>query len=141
MTTKGANQTMIRKTYGQEPIVFDERTALMYSGEDKALLKNFIKDFLAHKESTKEKIVVAFADEKWDEYTILVHGLKSSSLSVGGKKISAAAKELEQAGKDFAAADSEEAKATAVEFIKKHNDGLFALYDEFAAACEKYLEQ
>ena len=71
---------MIRKSYGEEPAVFDEKTALMYSGDDPAMLSRFASDYIAQKKATEEKLNTAFADENWEDYAIFAHGLKSSSV-------------------------------------------------------------
>jgi HPt (histidine-containing phosphotransfer) domain-containing protein len=41
-----------------------------------------------------------FQRENWKDYTIMVHGIKSSMLSIGALKLSELAKKLEMAGKE-----------------------------------------
>ena len=41
-----------------------------------------------------------FAKKDWENYAIAVHALKSTSLSIGAKKLSEAALLLEKAGKE-----------------------------------------
>ena len=132
--------SVIRKTYGEDA-VFDERSALMYSGDDKEMLKKFMEDFLRQKPVVEGRLKGAFDEGNWHDYGIFAHGLKSSALSLGGKKIAAAAKKLEQAGKDFDGGADEEEKNAAVKYIKGHHEELFALYDEFAAKCRKFTEE
>ena len=51
-------------------------------------------------EENMESIQKFYEERNWKEYTILVHGVKSSMKSVGANQLSDMAKNLEQAGKD-----------------------------------------
>ena len=125
---------MIRKTYGQSELsVFDEKTALMYSGDDPQMFARFGEDYLAQKEATVKKLTDAYAAADWKNYTIYAHGLKSSSLSLGGKKLSETAKAIEQAGKNWNAAQDDDEKAAAINYIKAHHEDMMRFYDEFSA--------
>ena len=131
---------MIRKTYGQNELsVFDEKTALMYSGDDPQMFARFSEDYLAQKEATVKKLSEAYAAADWENYTIYAHGLKSSSLSLGGKKLSATAKALEQAGKNWSAAQDDEERTAAIGYIKKHHEEMMKFYDEFSAVLSQKL--
>ena len=122
---------MIRKSFGGAPPVFDRRTALMYSGDNEELLKDFINDFIINSPKQRQAMTDNFDQENWSNYTTIVHAVKSSSLSVGGKKISAVAKKMEQAGKDYEVADTDDAKADALHYIKENHADLLKTYDEF----------
>ena len=50
--------------------------------------------------NNKEKIERFYQEKDWKNYTILVHALKSSMLSIGAVPLSGMAKELEHAGKE-----------------------------------------
>ena len=67
----------------------------------------------------------ALEKEDWEIYTVTVHGLKSTSLNIGGEKVSKAAKELEEAGKKLRASEQVE---DSKEFIKEHHDAAMTLY-------------
>ena len=112
---------------------------MTYSGGDENLLRDFLRDFLDSKPTQQERITSAFAAKNWHDYTTFVHALKSSSLAVGGKKLSAAAKQQEQAGKNYEGATDEEAKANALSYINSHHDELMSFYDEFAAQAGNWL--
>ena len=49
------------------------------------------------KEKKKIQIEECYTKEDWDTYTTLIHALKSTSLSIGGKKVSELAEKLEKA--------------------------------------------
>ena len=71
---------------------------MQYSGDMEEMFKEFVKMFCQRKEETVEKICAAYDAEHWEDYTTFVHALKSTALSVGGRKLSEAAKALEMAG-------------------------------------------
>ena len=71
------------------------------------------------------KIEEALKNDDWNNYTVFVHGLKSTSLNIGGEQLSKAAKELELAGKAIRQSEhADENKA----FIKEHHDIVMNLY-------------
>ncbi|MBQ8567856.1 MAG: response regulator [Oscillospiraceae bacterium] len=70
------------------------------------------------------------AEENWKNYTIEVHALKSTSLSIGAVKLSEFAKKLELAGKS---GDND--------MIRKENDELMKLYADVIGEGRKLLEE
>ena len=93
------------------------------------------------KPEKQQKLQEAFDAGDWKNYTIYVHGLKSTALSIGGEKISAVAKELESAGKILTAETSSELeKHTSEEFIKKNHAATMKLYDALAEEAKRLAE-
>ncbi len=77
---------------------FDEEAGVKYCGG----FDNYIRILQINSESgeeEKDKIQACFDQKDWKNYTIFVHALKSTMRSIGVEKLSAMAKELEQAGK------------------------------------------
>lgn len=106
---------------------------LEYSAGMADLYKNILETFCDLKEEKQEKLNESFIDEDWKNYTVFIHALKSTSLSLGSEKVSAVAKDLETAGKVITAAmTSDLEKHEAVEFIKDHHAEAMKLYDELA---------
>ena len=94
-----------------------------------------------HREK-QEKMEKALANGNWKEYTTLLHALKSTSLSLGGQKLSDLAKAQELAGKSILSPEAtEEEKAAAIERLKESHAGTMELYDAFAAEASKKLEE
>jgi HPt (histidine-containing phosphotransfer) domain-containing protein len=63
---------------------------------------NYISILKSHRESADETIEQMegfYANEDWKNYTIAVHGIKSSMMSIGAVQLSELAKALELAGK------------------------------------------
>ena len=76
-------------------------------------------------EDRVKKLTEAYQTEDWDNYTVYVHGLKSTSLNIGGEIMSKVAKELEEAGKALRDSDKTEESKT---FILEHHDSAMKLY-------------
>ena len=73
-------------------------TALKYCMESKSFLIQMLETFTDAKRA--EKVQNAFDSADWKNYQILVHALKSTSLSIGAEKLSEQAKSLEMASKE-----------------------------------------
>ena len=80
----------------------------------------------------------ALATNDWKTYTVYVHGLKSTSLNIGGERLSEAAKRLELAGK--AVQNSENADEN-MEIIKAHHEDVMDLYRMTILEIKKFLDK
>ena len=84
----------------------------------------------------------SFANENWKNYTTYIHALKSSSLSIGGKRLSETAKAMESKGKIlFDANVGAKDRADALDYVREHHAELTALYDEFTECVRDDLAQ
>ncbi|MGN0583271.1 MAG: ATP-binding protein [Oscillospiraceae bacterium] len=72
---------------------------LNYTGGNEEAYFDILETFIRKIPEKRERIDRLAAEKDWKNYTIEVHAVKSSSLSVGCNILSEAAKELEQAGK------------------------------------------
>lgn len=92
------------KTDSKKIQSFDDISGLNYKvgftlcGEDEKLYKEVLKEFCY--DNSSEKLVDSFEKEDWDNYRIVIHGLKSTSKTVGLSDLSESAKALEMAAKD-----------------------------------------
>ena len=115
---------------------------LEYSAGTVDFYKEFLLKFVSLKAGKQKKLQETFEAGDWKNYTICVHALKSTSLSIGGEKISAAAKDLEKAGKILTAAMSSELeKKEGAEFIKKNHAVLMKLYDELTEEAKRLADK
>ena len=113
---------------------------LQYSAGMEEMYRNILKMFCEMKDEKKAKILEAFENEDWQNYTTFVHALKSTSLSIGGEQISEVAKQLEMSGKILIAATASELeKHEAIEYIQTHNDVAMKLYDKLVEEGRCYL--
>lgn len=91
---------------------------LQYSAESDEMYKEFLRMFCDMSKDKEEKIRACYEQENWENYTVLVHALKSTSLSIGGKKLSEKALELEKAGKE-----------NRIDFILENHEAMMKLYE------------
>ena len=116
------------------------KLGLQYSAGMNDMYRNVLEMFCKLKEDKKSKIQESFDKEDWSNYTTLVHALKSTSLSIGGEKLSEAAKQLEMSGKILLVDTSSELeKHESREYIKSHNAEVMALYDKLVEEGKNYL--
>ncbi|MBO5166084.1 MAG: response regulator [Lachnospiraceae bacterium] len=101
---------------------------IQYCGEAESVYREVLQMFCDMKEDKKGKIQESFAGEDWKNYTIYVHALKSTSLSIGGKMLSKQAADVEKAGKQGDIA-----------YIKKMHETLMGLYDQTVEEAKQYL--
>ena len=97
----------------------DRETAMMYCAGSDEIFREFLGMFCNLYEKKKAQILACYDDENWEGYGIELHSLKSTSLSIGGKKISELAFELEKAGKSGDAT-----------FIREHHEEAMELYEK-----------
>ena len=85
--------------------------------------------FCSAKAEKAQQLETAKATEDFKNYIIYIHALKSTSLSIGGKRVSQLAARLEKAGKagDYA-------------YIKENHAEAMSAYDETVKAAEAYLQ-
>ena len=91
---------------------------LQYSAQSTEMYCEFLRMFCEMKSEKMQKIEELFTKEDWENYAIAVHALKSTSLSIGAKRLSEAALALEKAGKE-----KQEA------FILDHHEEAMKLYE------------
>ncbi|MCR5468306.1 MAG: Hpt domain-containing protein [Lachnospiraceae bacterium] len=108
-----------------ESVGVDYDKAIELTGEEDILLivmQTYLEDF----DDTYKKIEKAFEESDIENYTILVHGLKSASRTIGLMELGSLAEKLQDAG-----------KIGDKEFIAEHNAELLQKYKE---ACDKLNE-
>ena len=114
---------------------------LQYSAGMEDMYKEILTMFCNLKEEKKSKIQETFDNEDWNNYTTLVHALKSTSLSIGGEKTSELAKQLELAGKMcISELTSELEKIEGEKYIKEHHAETMESYDKLVDEGKRYLE-
>lgn len=77
----------------------DVEKALTYCGGEDSYLA-ILREYAQNGSENWETIEEFFASEDWKNYTITVHGIKSSMLAIGAARLSEMAKKLELAGKE-----------------------------------------
>ena len=120
--TEGAEEAVAEKSADMKTETLMRGTVnlflgLQYSADDVEMYKEFLRMFCDMSKEKSEKIQVCYEQENWEEYTVLVHALKSTSLSVGAQKLSEKALELEKAGKE-----------RRISFIRENHDAMLKAY-------------
>lgn len=103
----------------------DIEKGILYCGNK----DNYIEILKSHRDSAsdnRDQIQGLYEKEDWKNYTIVVHGIKSSMMSIGAVTLSEMAKALELAG-----------KASDFEYIKKEHDAMLTEYDRVMKLLEE----
>lgn len=75
--------------------------------------------FWAQAEDKRAELVSLYDNGNWADYTVKVHALKSTSLTIGAERLAEEARLLEQAGKNGN-----------IDYIRHSHPSLLRLYDE-----------
>lgn len=118
------------KTDAQSLSRINVKTGLRYSGKDPEIYREVLEAYLSQKERYDVEMRAAYEEKDWKKYAILVHSLKSTSLSVGAEQLSEEAAKLEKA-----------AKGEDEEFLLKNGQQLFAEYKEVLGEITILLEK
>ena len=109
---------------------------LSYNCDSDEMYRELLTMFIETWQEKKRQIEETYQSKDWKNYTIQVHGLKSSSLSMGAEKLSDLAKQMEMAGK---AIQKEEDTEKNLQFISEHQGHLLELYQQTIAEAENYV--
>lgn len=123
---------------GTEGLI-DVAIGRQYSGEDEELYREMLQMFTELYSDNQKAIQSSFEAQDWKNYTIQVHALKSTALSIGGSELSEQAKQSEHAGKTLQGED-EEKKEEAKHFIIKNHENVMRLYEATTLEAKQYLQ-
>lgn len=113
-----------------DSILVDFAHGLTYAGGDEETYLEILEVYAASSSKYKEELEIYYKEQEWEKYTIKIHALKSSSLSVGAENLSKLAKEMELAG-----------KAGQYEVICNRHESAMELYSKVVTEIEKYLHE
>ncbi|MBR5913612.1 MAG: response regulator [Selenomonadaceae bacterium] len=120
----------------------NSQLGLEYCSEMEDIYLEILKTFCEIKDEKRKKIESAFESGDWKNYTVFVHALKSTSLQIGGEKLSEAAKELEMAGHSITSETSSDTeKESAKKYIKEHHAEVMKMYDELVKEGQYFLSE
>ena len=124
----------------QKKDLIDIDMGIRYCADSVEVFEEALQEFCDVAGENRELIEGAFQAEDWKNYTIHVHGLKSSALSVGAKKLSDEAASLEQAGKELQKEDAPH-RAELIRYIKEYHGRMMKLYEDSTQEGRRYLEK
>lgn len=111
-----------------EQNLIDTVVGLRYSADSEEIYRDFVKMFVESQMERIPQLKDYFAKEDWENYTILVHSIKSTSLNIGAVILSEQAKELEMAGKE-----------KRIEYIREYHAALISLSEATVKKCEEMI--
>ena len=117
----------------------DVDMGMRYCGGSEEVYREVLQEFCNVAKEERDAIDAVFRAENWKEYTVRVHGLKSSALSVGAKKLSEEAASLENAGNELqreGAAHRDEL----IDYIREYHGRTMEIYMQTAEAGDAYLK-
>lgn len=124
----GTKESTVVEELTTEQNLVDTEVGLRYSGDSKEFYRDILKMFVEAQKERIPQLMEYFEKEDWDNYTILVHSIKSTSLSVGGVLLSEQAKALEMAGKE-----------NRIAYIREHHRELISLSKATVKICEEMI--
>ena len=92
---------------------------LDYCCGEEDFYREMLQMFASQAEEKKEELIALYDEANWEDYTVKVHALKSTSMTIGAERLAEQAKMLEQAG-----------KKENVEYIQRCHPILLRMYDE-----------
>ncbi len=101
--------------------------------------REVLQEFCDVEQTEKDKIEKAYENEDWKNYAILMHGLKSSSLSAGAKKLSDEAAGLEKSSREIQK-DGALHKEEILAYIREYHGKMMELYRESSNEGRRYLQ-
>lgn len=117
-------------------LLINKETGIKYCAGSMEFYMEMLQLYCDGYEEHLTNITEAYKSEDWKNYTVYVHGLKSTSLNIGGERLSEAAKELEYAGKSIQASDNVDGNIT---FIREHHDGVMNMYKDTIAEAKSII--
>lgn len=119
--------------------LFNAELGCKNCGNKKEMYNRVLSVFCDEAPNNKAEISSLAEKQDWDPFTVAVHAVKSSSLLVGGEKLSRLAKTMEMAGRKLQGLQAENPPEAPETFIRNNIDMLIQLYDDTVAAARKYL--
>ena len=120
-------------------IWLDMNMGIRYCADSEEVYREVLQEFCDGCDEDRAAIEEAYANEDWKDYTIRIHGLMSSALSVGAKKLSEEAASLEKAGDELQKENMVHRKEL-IEYIKTYHGKTMKLYEESAEEGIQYLQ-
>lgn len=101
---------------------------LEFCSNDREMYDEILSTYLQNGLENMKNIMLAYGNEDWTNYSIYIHSLKSTSLTIGAEKLSSLAKQLEEA-----------ANKGDIQFIAYNNDITLDMYKSVLLEIERYI--
>ncbi len=121
-----------------ESSCLDIAMGLRYCGDSEEVYREVLKEFCDAEAEARVTLDQVYEREDWKNYTIHIHGLKSSALSVGAKKLSEEAASLEKAGKELQKEDAAH-REELLQYVREYHGKTMKMYEDSVKAGRDYL--
>lgn len=111
----------------------DQKIGLQYCADSMEFYREMLELYRDGYEERVAKLEKALQAEDWKNYVVFIHGLKSTSLNIGGELVSKAARELELAGKSIEKSDHADENKV---FIRERHGAVMELYRQTVREAE-----
>jgi len=98
-TLKSSGQSNIGQIDAQELQLINKESAMPYCCNSDEMYYEMLKIYLTQAEKYVEKLPLCYEEKDWENYSIITHAIKSTSLTIGANHLSELAKEHEMASK------------------------------------------
>ncbi len=112
---------------------------LKYCAGSEEIYREVLREFCDVEKEERDKIERAYESEDWENYAILAHGLMSSSLSAGAKKLSEEAAGLERSAKVMRKENALH-KEEVLAYIREYHGKMMILYKDSVNEGKRYLQ-
>ena len=118
---------------GRPSGLIDWAVGFAYCGEDEDIYRQMLAMFAQLQPEKAKKLDELFEKADWKNYSVEMHALKSTSLTLGARPLSQGAKELELAAKQLLAGEAPQA----LKIIQADHRPVLQMYEKAAAYADK----
>ncbi len=119
--------------------LLDTALGIRYCGDSEEVYREVLTEFCDVETEDRQMIERTYWEGNWKDYAIVVHGLKSSALSVGAKKLSEEAAGLERAAKEMQNKDALH-RQEVLAYIREYHVITMEMYGKAVTEGRRYLE-
>ena len=101
----------------------DQSIGMKYSSDNEDMYKSLVQVYCDFAENKMEQLQDTFNSKVWNDYVTYVHAVKSTSLNIGAKKLSALAADIEEKGMEYLAGVDEK-----LDYLMEKHEDLMHLY-------------
>ncbi|MBQ8317116.1 MAG: response regulator [Lachnospiraceae bacterium] len=120
---KEEKATVVDNSIDSEYKFINQATGLKYSSESKDMYKSFLQIYCDFAKDKVDQLTTSFECKHWEDYVTYVHSVKSTSLNIGGEKLSKLAADIEERGNRYLNGDE-----SGLEYLISTHDELMRLY-------------
>ena len=106
----------------------DTEAGIGYAQGDKDFYRDILKEYASEYQDHSGKLIGYYTRRDWDNYSVMVHAVKSTSRTIGAGELADLAAKMETASKD-----------RDISFVENEHKNTLDLYEKIADAVKKAL--